>query len=721
MALSHTAQAQVLPDDLPADTDPLGGDDEAVGHALDARVADDAAARANFGPPAPVREVRAGAVLTAIASVREVEHRDEVVLNGGLATVRVSMRFSNSSGTPAEVLYRLSVPAGANLDSLEACDGERCRAGIAEAARADGLSAYDDAVRARGPGGETLPVAHAVVVRGSSGDRIDVRAAPVVQHRDIVVRVTYTADARMYGGVVHMQLPARGQDPRTAPSQVSLTAPEMIALSIDGQPAATFHSRIEAWYPVALVAMSATRAPVVTHLMADWRGRPDCTRVRVSAGPRPAEPADIVLLIDASPSTEGPARGRIAPAIAAILSNAPSGSTVRAVAFGAHAEVVLGERQGVENASIVPLAQAALMSLGSSTRLESAWARARAWAHEPLSQRATRRLVILVGDGAISEGRDATRAITEIQRSRVAFNVVNVADRDTSATLLDLVNTTRGVSVQAGAVADLVVQGRDESQLSARLSALFAATVVEDVVVGYRGIPHLGRLRAGEELSWQGCTQARRGTRTRGGGARALGQRIQGSAAPQALVAVSAADAEARVDSASCDPRGPALRAGGVNTDAAPIALVSVRACVDPMRAAPAAPPTRANLEGRGIPAETVLSMLRTRIIPSARGCFRQDRRGRGDYSARAIYTFTLADREVVSVDIDGTIAEPLRLCLRDAIDTLDVPRFSGTVVVRYPIRTEAAEPEPTLELAPEVAREIDAHFHDAEGVNSLR
>ena len=111
---------------------------------------------------------------------------------------------------------------------------------------------------------------------------------------------------------------------------------------------------------------------------------------------------------------------------------------------------------------------------------------------------------------------------------------------------------------------------------------------------------------------------------------------------------------------------------------------------------------------GVGMPGSPLLSMLRQRIVPTARGCFRRDRAGRADYQVRATFVFELADREVISATVQGTIAQELRDCLLAAVDSLAVPRFTGRVVVRYPLVTER-EPLPSqIELAPETAGEID-------------
>ena len=55
-----------------------------------------------------------------------------------------------------------------------------------------------------------------------------------------------------------------------------------------------------------------------------------------------------------------------------------------------------------------------------------------------------------------------------------------------------------------------------------------------------------------------------------------------------------------------------------------------------------------------------------------------------------------------------GKIAQPLRDCLLTAVDTLAVPRFSGRVVVRYPLVTERETLPSQIELAPEISKEVD-------------
>ena len=114
------------------------------------------------------------------------------------------------------------------------------------------------------------------------------------------------------------------------------------------------------------------------------------------------------------------------------------------------------------------------------------------------------------------------------------------------------------------------------------------------------------------------------------------------------------------------------------------------------------------------MPAEPLLSMLRQRIMPVARGCFRRDRAGRADYRNRAVFAFTLADREIVDARIEGQIPPALQQCLLAAVDTLEVPRFTGTVRVRYPLITESVPLPEQIQLETGTAGTIDRMFGTA-------
>jgi hypothetical protein len=62
----------------------------------------------------------------------------------------------------------------------------------------------------------------------------------------------------------------------------------------------------------------------------------------------------------------------------------------------------------------------------------------------------------------------------------------------------------------------------------------------------------------------------------------------------------------------------------------------------------------------------------------------------------------------VISADVEGRIPETLRQCLMGAVDTLDVPRFTGTVEVRYPLVTESAPKAEQIRLTQVAARAVD-------------
>jgi hypothetical protein len=111
------------------------------------------------------------------------------------------------------------------------------------------------------------------------------------------------------------------------------------------------------------------------------------------------------------------------------------------------------------------------------------------------------------------------------------------------------------------------------------------------------------------------------------------------------------------------------------------------------------------------MPADPLLGMLRQRVLPVARGCFRRDRAGRAEYAKRAVFVFTLAEREVVAARVEGAIPPALRECLLSSVDTLEVPRFTGMVEVRYPLVTESVPLPEQIELKTETAGKLDHLF----------
>jgi len=717
---------------LDDDADPIGEG------GLDALAEAEAHARrerALRGPPPPDLPVREGEALTAPSGVREAAHEVDVTLDDGLAVATHTLRFTSTARTPAELRYRLAVPVGAWLGGLEVCDASGCRVGDV---RGDaGGAAYDDAVRARraenarGP----LAVAHAQLAHDARGDAIVVRAAPVHAGEELTLRVRWVAQAAIHRGIARIVLPARGQDPRAAAARVTVHAPRMLAATADGLTTDETPVTVEPWFTTELAATMPSGAPLTATAWRTRCGAQSCARVRVAAGTRAGTPMEIVLLIDASPSTLGPARGRLEPAIAALLGSAPPGSRVRAVAFGGRAEMVFAESVETASAPLVPLAQAAQTELGSATRIETAWQIVEPWLSA--NGRALPPLIVLIGDGGLSEGADTERALTEIVASRVPFSVIDIGERAPVVRLRETALRSGGVVVHAPP------RDAEAAKLEERIAEVFAPIVAHDVVIhdGPR-VVHLGALRAGEERSWTHAdasgavrVSAARVTATARNAAEplaaALALGLAADDAPHALAAVALPVGLRGVRGSApavCLPYGPATHPSGVSSDLAPVALAEPRSCRTAANEAEAREPGELRdvrpsnpLDGRGVPAETLLAMLRTRVVPAARACFRADRAGRADYSVRAGIAFTLADREILSTDITGELAPALRSCLLDAVERLEVPRFEGTVVVRYPVYTEAAPPAPTIELSGGAARGVDSTFGRGVRVEDVR
>jgi len=661
-------------------------------------------------------------VLTAPPSVREESHHVAVEFAAGLAHVRAELQFVSAGEKPAEVAYRLAIPPDAALFALEVCNARGCRSGIPNPNRGRGpLNAYDDAVRARGPAQSAgLPAGDARVIHDARGSAIWLRAAPVVRERWLRVRVDYATYAPVHAGVLRLSLPARGMDARAAPMSVQVRAGSYADLRINEVPTSVDRTlEIDAWSPLEFRATAAPRATQETF----WKtacGNQSCLHVH-AVSPATAAPAtDIFLAIDASPSMEGEPRSRLLSTVAALLAQAPPGSQVRALRFAGESAPLLSERKPARDLALAPFAPIAFEAeLGASTRFEAAWRSIDALG---FASNAARKLVILVGDGGITTG--PARPFEAAKRKRVEVAVVNVADRATRPELVRGAQTTGGAVLEVGSEAALAVQSGRSDKLEERLAAVYQPSR------GAVSVPPLRtgalELRAGDSITWEGTAPApatlRWGSRTLVASAApaefapALAAHVLRTQAGRTLelVAVDRADLE-RAQSLSseaahgCERRGPAQRRSGLSSDAAPLALAVERATC----ALPRTPQKNATTDkpalGSGMPGSPLLSMLRMRIMPVARGCFRRDRAGRADYQVRAVFEFELAEREVVSAKVQGQIAEPLRACLLAAVDGLNIPPFTGKVAVRYPLVTER-EPLPSqIELTPATANQLDS------------
>jgi hypothetical protein len=686
-----------------ADDDPIGIDRQDRLEAVEPTRTDEEA-----HSPIPVVH---GEVLSAIAGVREEGHRVDVTLTHGLAVVEVSMSFVSSARYAAEVRYRLAVPQGAAIAALEVCNAHGCRAGIADAS--EGLGPYDDAVRSRAPGADSLPVAHAAIDHGF----IRVRAAPVQREGrprggraslgrtpagdgPLTVRVRYVVPAPVRGGRVRLALPARGRDLRVAPSSISVRSDELSRGSVAGLDAVERRVERSSTQVAEITAVAAGAPRVAYDAVQTACGAQRCVRLRAVAAPAPGRARDVILLLDASPSTEGAARARMRPVIAALLAAMPSGSRVRAVVFAARAEAVIAEPQLATEVSLAELTSALDRELGSATRFEAAWEIAARWPHD---------LVVIVGDGGLTSGDAARTAIARVRQEIVS---INVADRASTEALRSAIGARAVIDVGAEAARAASDHGVDA--LEERLAPLFAPVVEPRVLARAGRTIDLGPLRAGEEIVWEGQARGRVSIGTASAGSEpgielALRDRIEQRSTRLAAVAPASIGV-----AASCGEPAPSQSAP-VSRDER-LALADPRRCEQATRTEEvvSAPSTRiarlAQHQGEsGLPAQSLLELLRQRIVPIARGCFRDDRAGRAAYSTRATFEFRLADREVVAADVRGRLEPELRACLLRAVDGLEIPRFDGAIDVRYPIHTAAEPVPPTLTLDSDIAGAVDA------------
>lgn len=718
-----------LPDWVEADPfaggehDPLGA---GRGDGLEATVPTDATEEARASAP-----IQRGEVLTAVAGVREASHDVDVRLAHGLAIVDVTMRFTSSARHAAELDYRLAVPDPASLAELEVCNARGCRRGLIDPSAGE-LSPYDEAVRSHGEGG--LPIAHAASVEDARGHAIRIRAAPVQREGrlrrgsqartppgdgPLTVKVRYAIAAPIRGGRVRLAMPERGHDTRAAPARIRIRSDELSTARVDELDAV--ESAVER-PPGQPWEISARLIGAPDVLLEAHRTRCDdahCVRLRAVAAPREGPARDVFLLLDASPSTHGPARGRMGPTIATLLGALPAGARVRAVVFAARAETVVDAPVPASEISLGLLTRSLERELGSATRFEAAW---------PLIERsvtrAQRPLVIVLGDGGLTTGADSRRALARARAAGAELASINVADRATSEGLRSAVD----LAVEAGPQADRAARGR-LGALEEVLAPLTAPVVVPHVRVRVGSIrADLGALRAGEERTWEGILSRGAASITANRTARAaiapdeLGIVVRDRAARAAGrpgVRLAAITPESLADEASCGG-GPRRSASAPVGRDVHLVLSEPRRCAPPPRAPAANVSEGAPADGRiariarhegqsSLPARSLLDMLRQRIVPVARRCFREDRRGRPNYQTRAIFEFRLADREVVDAEVTGRLTPELRACLLSAIDALEIPRFDGTIAVRYPIYTAPELPPPTLTLDTDVADAVDA------------
>ncbi len=658
-----------------------------------------------------------GEVLSAVAGVREVEHRTRVELVAGLAIVRTEMRFESSARYAAEIAYRIAAPAGAVPFAIEVCraDGEACRSGALES-EGPRLSAYDAALVASGPiAPDSRPIGvfersadGALVVRAAAVPAAGVGGDGAATRGQLLVRVAYAAPVPVHGGVARVTLPSRGSDVRAAAEMLTLVATDLVVPELDG---------VEVSPTDSIERRPAQEAAIVAHVPRTWTSRVEawttpcareqCVWARASSV-RPEVPRqDVILAIDASPSTTAGARGLLPEAAMSLLASLPAGSRARVVAFAARAEAVIDAWTDVTDVEETALRRATELELGSATRFDALW--------ELLGASATRGTTIVwIGDGGMTSSDESTRALDEAARRGVTLRFVSLADRESTAASIAAAARFGTPIVRAHREALLAARNRREA-LDERMAAVLVRDPLSRMNLRGLGEERTIELVAGGAETLTAHVRARP-TITVGAGASRDGVALQPASGDLALAITALAQgttrvvaAEASREATECTEAQTVLHGSAslARVTALPnrFAVVERRTCRAPAATVTAATTTRRASLSR----VALLRTLRQRIIPRARDCFRSDRRGRAEYSTQVSLLLTLADQEIVDVRAEGAIEPTLRACMVRAADGLEVPPFEGVILARWPLYSRPELGPPTLELHPDLATAIDA------------
>jgi hypothetical protein len=646
--------------------------------------------------PVPIRH---GDIVEAISGVSEHAHAMAITLEGGLAVVTETITIGSTARHRAEVMLQLAVPEGTAIVSLHVENAAGAREGVGDGAGPDG--AYDDALFVRSTTPSALPVAHARLVNDHAHLVLRVRAAPVATDAELTLRVQWVVPTPMHGGVARLVMPARGSDARAVAPELTLTAIDLVEPSVDGvaiERDAVPVRNDAAFVVTALAPLS--RGPRVDAAIVPC-GAERCAVLR-AMGARPRlSSAPLTIAIDASPSTMAGARGRIADTVRVVSAMLPASTSVHWIAFASRV-VDLGH--GAPSAIDLERVRAAIDgSLGSATRFSAIWSAIEASAHA--GDR-----VLLIGDGGLTTGALETAALDAARERGVVLSAIDVADRAPMQALANAIAASGGVVVEAGAAAQRASAAHGDDVLVERASAVLAEPVATIVAhVDGRAIA-LAALRAGESVLYVG-PGARADLAM--GDARATARSVDAEHAVilsalashrAAMVAVDARDLDASQGACASDGVSrarAASRASSIVGHGLRIAPAHRRSCA--IEAVADAPRTS------GLPARVLRDQLRRRVIPPARRCFRDDRAGRAQLHREAVFELVLADREIVDTTVEGDLPDVLRTCLLGAFDGVEVPAFHGTLVVRWPVHTDAVPLTPAIELAPDVAREVRA------------
>lgn len=344
-------------------------------------------------------ESEIGEVLAAIPGARETEHHVFVHLRHGLASVAVRQVFSHSGRFAAEALYRVPLPPGATLGSLEVCRGSECRA-----AEVGSRAEFETSFNAR----SGLVAAHIQVEDGQA----TLHVAPIRQGQVTEVRWSFVTPVEVHGGVARITFPARGHDLRVAPARVTFVAEGYEGASVQQEVLGTRARLVEPWRETQFFAR--VRPGRHTNQDAYRCAQRWCTReyTESSIGRRPT--VNLALALDVSPSTRGPARGRTADVVRALVRGLPAGSFVRAAAVAGRSVAIMERREAREVPQDLS-ARGVGLDLGAASRLDTA-----------LDVLEPRRgdLMVVVGDGGLTPGETL-----RVPRG-VRVHYIQVVDRD---------------------------------------------------------------------------------------------------------------------------------------------------------------------------------------------------------------------------------------------------------------------------------------------------
>jgi hypothetical protein len=613
--------------------DPLGID-RATGAELD-----EAAKRVSPGATEARPTPSQGAVLSALSQVRETSHQVFIRIEQGLAFVQARMEFESRAKHDAELAYRLALPPSAVVTEISLCPVKGpCLFAIPSAAANEGpRPTFEAWLSGNGPPQERALAVSAEAIEDRGGYALAMRAAPLLAMGKLALAVKYVVEAPMRGGRVHVWLPARGEDPRGAPtSQVHVIAPGFLPLEVPDEYSweASLPLEVSAQWPA-----SKRVQPLAARVRC---GSGICLRRYMAVGKAPHRARPIWLWIDASPSMEGPARGRVDVVLAALLASLPADTSIAAHAFGARAQA-LG-RFNADSAPLSLLSDATLSDLDAATRPAAVLAET---ADEIAKERPR---ILILSDGLIDRHPEQRRALAQAHE--------------------------RGAEVWL-----LVLGQRQPESLGPNVHVLPLAQEAD------RALKTGALEELGDALSIVLSEEAQPGLR--------FGeQRVVESKPNKRFMPKAAA---------------PWLAHWINREQPAPHWMASDGTLATPVIAAiPFLGGTQEPaLDYSAMPAESVLEMLRTQLVPKARACLRSDRRGRADYSVALSFRAFFSQREVSEVTVEGKIPEHLRNCLTDLLPKLRVPAFSGGVRVRYPIHTDREAPPPVVEMTPEISESV--------------